>query len=153
MAPTLENILKIGCVFVVVFILIPLALILMVFSIPWVICYFESTVTSSGMTTTAMTVDEVRIFDYIRAHGSLPRSLSELPTTDGKIDGTKDGWGRTISYSVDTNGIVTLVSLGADGKPGGRGEAADIILSFPTKDSKCNWLQALPNDQWKRFSD
>lgn len=38
----------------------------------------------------------------------------------------KDPWGRAVQYSVVDEQSFELKSLGADGKPGGRGPAADI---------------------------
>jgi hypothetical protein len=125
------------------FALIPLVFILMVFLIFWALSYFESTATQREMTITAMVVGEERIFDFIHQHQTLPKNLSELPQTDGKIDGTKDGWGRPILYIIGKNDAVTLMSLGSDGKPGGSGEAADIIESFQTKNTNGNWIQAI----------
>jgi hypothetical protein len=127
-----------------------LALFLTIFSIFWAITYFESTVTQQEMTTTAMVVDEERIFDYIREHRNLPQSLSELPQSDGKIDGATDGWGRPIIYKIEKNDVVTLVSLGPDGKSNGSVDAANIIQSFQTKDTNGNWLQSVPlPNGWK----
>jgi hypothetical protein len=74
-----------------------------------------------------MVVDKLRIFDFIQMHGAVPKSLAELPTTDGKGDATKDGWGKPIIYSFDTNGIVTL-------------RAGFITNSFATKDSHGDWI-------------
>ena len=127
--------------FLAVVVLVLIACCLIIFLIFWAISYFESTATPQVMTTTAMYVDKERIFDYIREHQSLPKNLSELPQSDGKLDGTKDGWRRPILYSVAKDDSVTLVSLGSDGKLGGTGDAADIIQSFATKDAKGNWIQ------------
>jgi hypothetical protein len=114
---------------------------LMLFSIFWAISYFESTATQQVETTTAMAVDEMRIYEYTQIHGALPKSLAELPRPHDEIDATKDGWGKPIIYIIGKNDFVILVSLGADGKPGGSGDAADIIQSFQTKDAKGNWIQ------------
>ena len=124
--------------------LVPISCCLIIFFIFWAISYFESTATPQVMTTTAMYVDEERIVDYIREHHALPKKLSELPQSDGKIDGTKDGWGRPILYFVGEHDVVALVSLGSDGKPGGTGNAANIIKWFATKDAKGNWIQQPP---------
>ncbi len=40
----------------------------------------------------------------------------------------KDSWGRDFIY-INDDGRVEIVSLGADGKEGGKGEAADIKMS------------------------
>jgi hypothetical protein len=140
MASTAKKIWHVAWPLLVAFVLVPLTIILIYVSILWAISYFESTATQQEMTTTAMDVDKERIFDDIREHQTLPKSLSELPQSDGKIDGTRDGWGRPIIYTIGKNGFVTLVSLGSDGKPGGSGDAADMIQSFPTKDANGNWI-------------
>jgi general secretion pathway protein G len=38
----------------------------------------------------------------------------------------KDGWGRDYIYTFDEHGRFVVRSLGADGKPGGEGENADL---------------------------
>jgi len=38
----------------------------------------------------------------------------------------KDGWGREFLYLLDDGGRFVIRSLGADGKPGGEGENADL---------------------------
>ena len=87
---------------------------------------------STGLTLTTMRNIQKRIFIYMQEHGHTPRDLRELPNLDGYYNSIKDGWGNQILYSVETNGVVTLTSLGADGKPGGIGQAGDIIQSFST---------------------
>ena len=43
----------------------------------------------------------------------------------------KDGWGNDLIYNADVDPI-TLLSMGADGAPGGSGFNSDITLIFPT---------------------
>lgn len=38
----------------------------------------------------------------------------------------KDGWGRDFIYAMDEKGRFVIRSLGADGKPGGEGDNADM---------------------------
>ena len=59
-------------------------------------------------------------------NGNHPPDLSVLPMLNGDNE-TSDAWGRPLKYSVDDQGIITLKSLGRDGKRGGEGEDADII--------------------------
>jgi general secretion pathway protein G len=40
----------------------------------------------------------------------------------------KDPWGHTIHYHVLQDGTFSLTSFGADGKPGGTGQDADIVV-------------------------
>jgi hypothetical protein len=82
------------------------------------------------MTHTAMVETFVRINQYAEVHRSLPPSLDVLPKRDGYANRTTDGWNRPLRYRVTSNGVITLQSFGADGKPGGSGENADIVQSY-----------------------
>lgn len=73
-----------------------------------------------------------RILLREQTSGRVPLNLEDCPPIEGKIDETRDAWGRPIVYSADAQGIVTLVSYGADGVPGGVGQDADIIGVFAT---------------------
>lgn len=82
---------------------------------------------------------------YERASGSLPDSLAALTTPAAQGKGTDeriapfvaaslhDAWGNAIQYSLLSGevgaGGFDIVSLGADGQPGGENAAADIRLS------------------------
>jgi hypothetical protein len=88
-----------------------------------------------------MLVIKKQIFIFIHEHGETPKSLVQLPKLNGFYNSDRDGWGNPILFSVDTNGVITLRSFGADGQLGGIGQSEDIIESFPTKDSKGDWLQ------------
>jgi general secretion pathway protein G len=68
----------------------------------------------------------------------LPENLERLVTKDdngvsyfGNVESVpRDPWGNEYVYHVNPNGITyELLSYGADGAPGGEGEAADISLS------------------------
>lgn len=50
------------------------------------------------------------------------------PYLDGKLP--QDGWGNPFQYRREAHGLedITLMSLGADGKPGGEGLDADLAL-------------------------
>jgi hypothetical protein len=92
-----------------------------------------------GLTATTMLGLKQRILEFARSHGELPHNLAVLPEQPGYYNSTKDGWGREIVFEVSTSGIVTLRSLGRDGVVGGFGEDADIIGSFPSRDSQGRW--------------
>jgi Type II secretion system (T2SS), protein G len=94
-----------------------------------------------GLARTTMLVIENRIFIYIHEHGQIPQNLGQLSNLDGYYNSIRDGWGNPILYFVDTNGVITLKSFGADRQPGGIDQSEDIIQSFPTRDSNGNWLQ------------
>jgi hypothetical protein len=43
-------------------------------------------------------------------------------------DTVTDGWGRRFSFQTNSSGGMTILSLGADGKPGGTSSNADWVL-------------------------
>jgi hypothetical protein len=75
----------------------------------------------------------VRIHMYMTQHRELPPSLTALPTRSGYANRTTDAWGREIQYAVDDEGVISLTSLGADGKPGGGGLNKDIVRRYRTR--------------------
>jgi len=42
-----------------------------------------------------------------------------------------DPWGRPLSYALSADGAASVTSLGADGKPGGKGVDQDLFASVP----------------------
>ncbi|MEI8289359.1 MAG: type II secretion system protein GspG [Verrucomicrobiota bacterium] len=91
------------------------------------------TITSVEMTWTAIDETFVRIAIYAETNKAVAPSLDVLPKRDGYANQTTDGWKRPLQYRVAKDGIITLTSLGADGKPGGSGENADISKSYRAK--------------------
>ena len=77
----------------------------------------------------------VRIHMYMKEHREAPPNLTVLPKRDGYANDIMDGWGHGLHYEVDKNGVITLSSLGADGKPGGGGQNKDIIRQYRTRNS------------------
>ncbi|MGA2255740.1 MAG: type II secretion system protein GspG [Thermoguttaceae bacterium] len=74
--------------------------------------------------------------ELIRFTASLhPASLSVLPVDEGPYGKAVDGCGHDLQYSVDHDGVITLTSFGADGKPGGDGRDADIIMRYRTRNA------------------
>src|SRR5438105_392872 len=94
---------------------------------------FVDRITPIEMTHTAMTETFVRISLYAETNKAVPPSLDVLPKREGYANRTTDGWKRLLQYSVSGNDVITLRSLGADGKPGGDGENADISQSYHSK--------------------
>ena len=70
-----------------------------------------------------------------RQFGRPPGSLLELEESGFLLLQSNDEWGRPLIYSVDGSGLVELGSLGADGKPGGSGDDADLLRQFLTWDA------------------
>jgi hypothetical protein len=76
-----------------------------------------------------------RIQEYMQVHRHAPPSLSAIPIEKDLEVTTKDAWNRPIQYSVDRDAVITLASFGADGKPGGHGENADIVMRYRTRNA------------------
>ena len=87
-------------------------------------------ITPREMTLTSITETFVRIDLYAKQNGQLPATLAVLPEREGYANRIVDGWGRPLQYHLEEDGVITLVSLGRDGKPGGPGEDADISESY-----------------------
>lgn len=85
---------------------------------------------------------QFRISSFAHANGRLPSDLSELPLYENELNPAKDGWRRDFRYCGDAQGIVTLVSFGADGIAGGHGENADITGKFKTRTPDGVWFSA-----------
>ena len=83
-----------------------------------------------SITTGSMTETAFRVQEYVKIHHTIPTNLYCLPERKGYRNSIKDGWGNEIQYNVNEEGIITLISLGKDEKPGGKGNNADIIESF-----------------------
>jgi hypothetical protein len=90
-------------------------------------------ITPVEATRTAMGETFARIALYAETNKSIPRSLEVLPQRARYANKTTDGWGRLLQYDLSEEGIITLRSYGADGKPGGLGEDADISVSYHSK--------------------
>jgi len=71
--------------------------------------------------------------------GGYPESLDAMRESIAAVDSRLitilpakaiDAWGRELAYSIaDDRSAFTLLSLGADGKPGGAGDDADIVVT------------------------
>jgi hypothetical protein len=71
-----------------------------------------------------------RIQDFWNEHGRVPMVPAELPDVRNRDCSMKDGWGRELRWESDGKSKVKVWSLGADGKPGGTGEDADMEVTF-----------------------
>jgi len=85
------------------------------------------------MTHTAITETFVRMNLYAQQRHSIPTSLDVLLKRTGYANRTTDGWNRPLLFETRADGILTLKSFGKDGKPGGKGEDADISTSYQAK--------------------
>ena len=81
----------------------------------------------AGLSKTMLTSLKGPIFIFQMKNNSLPADLKAAETTDNN-----DAWGNPIQYRVlDSGRSYELKSLGADGRDGGAGADADILVSGP----------------------
>lgn len=77
----------------------------------------------------------VRMNIYIQTHGAMPSSFALLPNREGYGNDIMDSWGHPIQFAYDEKKRnVCLTSYGRDGKPGGKGTDADIVVTVPLND-------------------
>ena len=91
------------------------------------------TIPPHSATISAMIETQVRIHMYMTANRDYPRDLSVLPVRNGYANRATDGWERPLIYKVDDEGVISLTSLGRDGKVGGEGDDADIVRRYRTR--------------------
>jgi hypothetical protein len=96
-----------------------------------------------SLTDARMWVIKRRILRSARDNARLPENISNLPPLERFDNSVADGWNRAIQYEFDTNGIVTLTSLGADGRPGGDAENRDIVRVFSARSPDGAWVDEL----------
>jgi hypothetical protein len=89
-----------------------------------------------ALTATRIVVTRRRMLQYAQSHNQLPHLLSELPILPGYDNDVIDEWGGVIAYEVSPSGLVTLTSLGRDGKIGGSGRDQDMATTFPSHDEQ-----------------
>ncbi len=69
---------------------------------------------------------QLKLAEYLDAHGEYPASLRDLAISDASRDAfVRDPWGQPFRYA-RTDAAFELYSLGRDGRSGGRGLDADI---------------------------
>lgn len=76
---------------------------------------------------------------YKNAHGSWPNSLQDINAMMTDLV-HKDAWLHDLAFTPydPAKGYGEITSYGRDGKPGGSGEDADIVLHFPLK-ANADW--------------
>ena len=92
--------------------------------------FVENVPPESHTKTVMIAIMYQRIPAYIAVHHQLPNSLADLPIIPQHGEDVKDGWGRDIRFAKDSDGVMTLISFGSDGMPGGNGRDADIVRKF-----------------------
>lgn len=119
--------------------------------------HFQSVITTvrftppSGLLTKNRMLSTLHsIQDYMKNQRQAPPNLSVIRFED-TLKPTIDEWDHPLQYSVDQNGVITLTSLGADGKPGGEGRDKDIIKRYRTKDADGNLI--IFNDSWIHYGE
>jgi general secretion pathway protein G len=66
------------------------------------------------------------IYIFQMRNSTLPQSLAQA-----EADDTKDAWGKEVQYRVMDGRGYELRSLGGDGRDGGSGADADIVVTGP----------------------
>lgn len=90
-------------------------------------------ITPVESTNTAIMESFARVQLYAETNRAVPLSLDALPRRKRYANQTTDGWYRPLQYRVTPDDVITITSLGRDGKPGGTGEDADISVSYRSK--------------------
>jgi hypothetical protein len=89
-----------------------------------------------ALTITRLYAIGMRIDMYVQEHGQLPVSLDSLPERKGYGNAITDAWKHPVHFACNTEDkSITLTSLGRDGKPGGKGDDADITMTIPLSDN------------------
>lgn len=88
--------------------------------VPGLPCQLES-----GMTALRLHALAQRVELSVVRTGALPGSVEALHTALGEEAWPVDAWGRPV-HVLSTADALALVSLGADGEPGGEGADADL---------------------------
>lgn len=104
-----------------------------------VLIVYNEVIPPASRTYSAMHMCKRRIQRYAIDHNALPSLLRQTKEIDGYDNSIKDAWGYDFIYNVDTNGLVTLTSLGKDNKPGGTGNNADMIGTYPSRQQNGKW--------------
>lgn len=91
------------------------------------------TIPPQNMTETRLLVTYDRIEKFWNQHGRVPSKPAELAEVKGRDCSMKDGWGRELHWDSDGTSKVKMWSLGREGKPGGTGEDADMVVEFVGK--------------------
>ena len=91
---------------------------------------FVDAIPPRAETITAIGETFARIGLYAKQNNSIPPSLAVLPKRTGYAKQTTDAWKRPLRYEVASDGVITLASLGKDGRPGGDGDDADITRAY-----------------------
>jgi len=106
---------------------------LMLFALSCVAGCSMHTITPVEATHTAIGETFARVQIYAETNRFVAPSLDVLPKRGGYANQTSDGWHRPLLYRAAPDGVITILSLGKDGKSGGAGEDADISVSYRSK--------------------
>lgn len=87
---------------------------------------------TSGEDQTVSTIGQIatRIKGYAGEHQALPTKLAMLPAANDASIKMHDAWNRQLDYAVVNPNTFEIRSYGADGMPGGSGDASDIVLTY-----------------------
>ena len=104
--------------------------------------FFADVIPPRSMTNLHMLSIRQSILAFRATRHCLPTSLDGLPPEGDRPCPTTDGWGRPITLRIDPGGLMSLVSFGRDGRPGGVGNDADPIATFdPRQPAGADWIR------------
>ncbi|MFT5050369.1 MAG: hypothetical protein ACI8QZ_001770 [Chlamydiales bacterium] len=83
-----------------------------------------------GMAQTDLALLRSAAVDYALQHGEYPSDVGPLSELLQAEISQRDPWGNPYSYDRSDPAAPQMISFGADGKPGGRDEDADLVLSL-----------------------
>lgn len=102
----------------------------------WVLNSMVTVIPPKSLTITAIGETHYRIYLFAESNGTLPARLADLPKRHGYTNRIENAWGKPLLYEIDDSGVITLGSLGRDGKVGGEGDDEDIFRKYRTRDEE-----------------
>jgi len=87
-----------------------------------------------SLTQSTLTSIVNEIYDYVSDCNAVPQACDIFIAGRGARDLSVDAWGNPIEYSILEKHRIRVVSYGRDGKLGGEGEDADIMLEIDPYD-------------------
>jgi hypothetical protein len=100
-----------------------------ILALNWYLVAATDVIRPRERTEAAMAALEQRVRLAAASKLEIPDNLNDLPLVAGKVSDANDAWGRPLVLD-RTGDVVTLISYGKDGRPGGTGLSADLLHRF-----------------------
>lgn len=113
----------------------------------WLLNSLVTRISRRELTITAIGETHFRMYLFAQSNGTLPKQLADLPERIGYANRLFDAWGRPLLFDIDDSGVITLGSLGRDGRIGGDGDNKDIVRKYRSRDAESGRLIA-GEDLW-----